>query len=181
MMKNVLLFGVSCVGKTTVGKGLSQALGWRFFDVDDDIIRQCQCTIQEFVDSYSCPARNEVRRKIILKRLAEPYNTIIAVSSMHHRSYIEDIILRDDVLAIHLVDSPQNIFNRLVFTDDNDQLIEDSESYKLKHKRHYLKEIREDIEFFSAIYSVIPTVYNVNGKTPDRVVAELVTIVSAKQ
>lgn len=181
MMKNVLLFGVSCVGKTTVGRGLSQALGWRFFDVDDDIIRQCQCTIQEFVDTYSCLERNEVRREIIEKHLEESCDKIIAVSSMHYRSYFEDIIQREDVLAIHLVDSPQNIFNRLVFTDDNDQLMEDSESYKLKHKRHYLKEIRENIEFFSDIYSVIPTVYNVNGKTPDRVVAELVTIVSAKQ
>ena len=177
-MKNVLLFGISCVGKTTVGKELAKVLGWHFFDVDDDIIRQCHCTIQEFVDSYSCPERNEVRRKIILKHIAHPYETIIAVSPMHYRSYFEDIIQREDVLAVHLVDSPQNIFDRLIFTDYNDQPMEDSESYKLKHKKYYLKEIREDIKFFSDVYEIIPNVCNVNGRNPEEVVAELTKLVA---
>jgi len=46
---NILLFGVSCVGKTTVGKLLADKLGWLFFDVDDGIVKHCGCSIGEFV------------------------------------------------------------------------------------------------------------------------------------
>ena len=33
----ILLFGVSCVGKSTVGEILAKKLGYKYFDLDDEV------------------------------------------------------------------------------------------------------------------------------------------------
>lgn len=172
---NILLFGVSCVGKTTVGKLLADKLGWLFFDVDDGIVKHCGCSIGEFVDTFTCVERNDVRRSLVLEYLDKcPGNKVIAISSMHFRSSFEDIIAREDVVAIYLKDKPTNIFNRLIFTGNNDQLMDDSEEYKQSHKAYYLREIREDIKFFDKVYQIIPNTCNIDGRTAEKVVEEIV-------
>ena len=172
---SILLFGISCVGKTTVGKLLANKLGWRFFDVDDGIVKRCGCPIGDFVNTYTCAERNDVRRSLILEYLYECIgNKVIAISSMHFKSSFEDIIAREDVIAIYLKDKPENIFNRLIFTDDNDQLMGDSEEYKQLHKAYYLREIREDIKFFDKVYCIIPNICDIDGRTAEAV-AEKIT------
>lgn len=36
---NVLLFGVTCVGKTTVGRIIAGKLDWDFYDLDEEVSR----------------------------------------------------------------------------------------------------------------------------------------------
>ena len=36
----ILLFGVSNVGKTTVGKLLAEQFGYRFYDLDEEVKKQ---------------------------------------------------------------------------------------------------------------------------------------------
>ena len=178
---SILLFGISCVGKTTVGKLLSQKLGWRFFDVDDGIVKRCGCPIGEFVENYTCVERNDVRRSLILEYLDECFgNKVIAISPMHFKSSFEDIIAREDVIAVYLKDKPTNIFKRIIFTDDNDQPMDDSEEYKQLHKAYYLREIREDIKFFDKIYRIIPNVCDIDGRTAEEVAEEIVKILEKK-
>ena len=62
-----------------------------------------------------------------------------AVIKSEH-SYAE--IMADDILAIELCDTAENIFSRLVFSDENDVIYTD-DLYKNEHKDHYLKEIQD--------------------------------------
>lgn len=46
-IRRVLLIGFMASGKTTVGRQLAERLGWRFFDVDEEIVRRSGQTVPE--------------------------------------------------------------------------------------------------------------------------------------
>ena len=48
---NILLFGISNVGKTTIGRIIAEKLGYDFYDLDEEIKKRYEMTLQEFVDS----------------------------------------------------------------------------------------------------------------------------------
>lgn len=62
-----------------------------------------------------------------------------AVIKSEH-SYAE--IMADEILAIELCDTAENIFSRLVFSDENDVIYTD-DLYKNEHKDHYLREVQD--------------------------------------
>lgn len=44
----ILLFGVSNVGKTTIGKLLAEKLNFSFYDLDEEIKKYYGITLEEF-------------------------------------------------------------------------------------------------------------------------------------
>ena len=48
-----------------------------------------------------------------------------------------------------LIDTPENIFDRLVFSDENDNIYMD-DKYKNQRKDYYLNDIQEDIQEIDA-------------------------------
>lgn len=46
-IRRVLLIGFMASGKTTVGRLLAERLGWRFYDVDEEIVRRSGQTVPE--------------------------------------------------------------------------------------------------------------------------------------
>lgn len=96
---NILLFGVSCVGKTTVVKLLADKLGWLFFDVDDGIVKHCGCSIGEFVDTFTCVERNDVRRSLVLEYLDKcPGNKVI----VHFVNSFQNLFRRDNQVSFRI-------------------------------------------------------------------------------
>ena len=49
---NIILIGFMGVGKTTVGKLLSQRMGYEFMDTDDLIVRMAGISIPEIFSRY---------------------------------------------------------------------------------------------------------------------------------
>ena len=45
----ILLFGVSNVGKTTIGKLLAEKIKFSFYDLDDEIKKYYGITLEEFL------------------------------------------------------------------------------------------------------------------------------------
>ena len=84
-------------------------------------------------------------------------------------NYYHNIVSRKDVLNVVLDDEDENIFERLVFTDDNDQILSDSVEYRNKHKAYYLREIHEDRLYFKSVYSVLGNVLHMHNQSPEKV------------
>ena len=96
-------------------------------------------------------------------------NIVIAVTPTTYLNYYHNIVSRKDVLNVVLDDDDENIFERLVFTDDNDQILSDSVEYRNKHKTYYLREIHEDRLYFKSVYSVLGNVLHMHNQSPEKV------------
>ena len=101
-------------------------------------------------------------------------NKVVAVTPIAYMEYIRKFLLRKNVLAIELCDTPEHIFDRLVFSDENDVVYQDDD-YKNAHKEYYLKEISEDIRYYGKhSFKIIKNKFNMDGKEPALVVARLI-------
>ena len=60
------------------------------------------------------------------------------------------------------MDSPENIFNHLVFSDENDVVYEDDE-YKTEHKEYDLNEIVKDLAFYGYHFENVKVRVDVNN------------------
>ena len=119
-MTAILLFGISNVGKTTTGELLAESLGYKFYDIDVEIKKYYQITLEEFVHTGTIEARDKKRGKIIGSLLRNKSNKVIAITPMSYPENFNSYLSKDNVFAIELQDTVENIFDRLVFSDENE-------------------------------------------------------------
>ena len=142
---NILLFGVTNVGKTTIGRILAKELQYNFYDLDEVIQKKFSVTQEKFVKTGTLEQRDEIRGKIIGEILQAETTSVIAITPMSFSQYFKDFLNLDNVLAIELIDSAENLFDRLVFSDEND-----------------------------VIYKDIKNKFNVNAMPPDKATSKLI-------
>ena len=65
--RNIILVGFMGTGKTVVGETLAQRLGWRFVDMDEEIIRETGLTIPEIFGSRGEPFFRSLEKKALRK------------------------------------------------------------------------------------------------------------------
>ena len=134
----ILIWGVSNIGKTTIGKELSAKLNCKFYDVDEEII-----DIYGSIDNFQAIFPNDYDRfdekEELMTNIIESENNdfVMAVSPIYSASVVEEL-LDTDTISIEIVDIPEAIYDRLILEGD------DALEYKEKHKEHYIQEIRWD-------------------------------------
>lgn len=170
---NILLFGISNVGKSVTGEFLAARLNYEFYDLDEEVKKKLKITLEEFVHSETLLKRDQIRCSIIHSLISLPTNKVIAITPLSYIDSIQHLFLEKNIVAIELIDSAENIFDRLVFSDENDNLYKDDE-YKNLHKDYYLNAIQEDIEWYGSIYSVIKRRFDMDGRNPDHVTEALI-------
>ena len=99
--------------------------------------------------------------------------SVIAITPMSFSQYFKDFLNLDNVLAIELIDSAENLFDRLVFSDENDVIYKD-DVYKNEHKEYYLDEFEADLEWYGFVYKDIKNKFNVNAMPPDKATSKLI-------
>ena len=77
----ILLFGVSNVGKSTSGKMLANRINYHFYDLDEEVKKEYQMTLEEFVGTENLRWRDQKRGRVIKKVMAQeeknPYKSRI--------------------------------------------------------------------------------------------------------
>ena len=76
-MKNLILIGYRCTGKSTAGKKLAERLALPFFDTDDLIAERRGTTILEIVKEGGWELFREEEKNVI-RRLSHEKNAVIA-------------------------------------------------------------------------------------------------------
>lgn len=164
---NILLFGISNVGKTTAGKIIADKLRHDFYDIDVEVSKHCNMTIKEFMDTIWPYERDKIRGEVIGKLIGIDGDKVIAVTPMYYTRWFSKYLKRDDVIAIELQDEPENIFNRLIFTNETGEIYEDSVEYREKYKKYYLGEIKKDITYYKKPFSRIDNKFEMNNNPPE--------------
>lgn len=150
----IYIVGISCVGKTTIGRMLAEKIKYSFFDLDEEIENYYQKPIERIQDE--CLTMNGYRQKasVVLDKLfSETIDSVIsgAPSGLKY-SYLQ-VYKRHkgkELFSICLNDSYDNILDRLTFYDkDSNPIIERLNESK---KKRYLKEIRADFNYFKDSY-----------------------------
>ncbi len=174
----IMLFGVSNVGKTVTGEKLAEKLNYSFIDIDEEIKKRFQTTLEKFMQEHPFSyERGQIKGKL-LKDLLKEYkdNIVIAVSPIYYARFFNSLINLENVIAIELQDSEEHIFERLVFSDENDNVYKDDE-YKEEHKEYYINDIHEDIVYVRNVFKKIKNKYFINNRSVDQVVDELMAII----
>jgi shikimate kinase len=146
----ILLAGVSCVGKTTIGAQLAELLELRFFDLDTETERFFGMSIERlqnrFLTTYSFRlARSQALRHVLSRE--ESYKCVIALPPSGLMDGCWKVVKGTrDAIAVVLRDTPENILKRITFYDIDSRRVEKNLTDREKHL--YLREIKRDITYF---------------------------------
>lgn len=75
---NIILMGYRCTGKTSAGRRLAERMGGPFYDTDELVERQTQCTISQIVAEQGWQAFREAETAVI-RKLSGTDRSVIAL------------------------------------------------------------------------------------------------------
>ena len=134
----LLIWGISNVGKTTIGKKLAQKINYKFYDIDDEIIKMYG-SIDLFQKEFPNDENRFDIKELIMLNIIEngEKNFIMAVSPIFSKIIVEELLMTNTE-SIEIIDTPEAIYDRLIIEG------EDALEYKEKHKEYYMREIKWD-------------------------------------
>lgn len=166
----IVLFGVSNVGKTTTARNLAKLLGYQFVDVDESIRKRYEISMEEFQNQF--PYRNErdrIRGEVLREEIWRGKDQmVIAMSPIYYYRSIAPAMRLPGLVPIELQDTKEHIFDRMVFSDENDVTYKD-DAYKNAWKKEYLMNIQKDITYYKNIHKKIELKYFMNNQTEEEV------------
>lgn len=127
---------------------------YSFYDLDEEVKKEFQMTHEEFVHIENLRWRDQKRGRIIKKILSKEENMVFVISPISYTDNFGKRITEDNILSIELVDTPANIFDRLVFSDTDDTIYKDDD-YKNQCRDYYMSDIKADLEWYGNVYSKI--------------------------
>lgn len=149
------LVGISCVGKTTIGKMLAEKIGFSFFDLDLEIQNYYKIPIERIQDE--CFTMNGYREKasVVLDYLfSKNIDSVISGTPSGLKFSCLQVYKKHKtdkkLYSIYLKDSFENVLDRLTFYDKDSNPI--TEALDESEKGKYLREIKADYNFFRDSY-----------------------------
>jgi shikimate kinase len=130
----LLIWGVSNIGKTTIGRELSKKINCKFYDIDEKLI-ELYGSIDDFFEIYPNDYdRFDEKEEIMLDIIeSESDSFIMAVSPIFSSSVVERL-LDTNTTSIEIIDTPEAIHDRLI--------LEGEDSLEYKYKQHYINQIK---------------------------------------
>jgi len=165
----ILLAGVSCVGKTTIGAQLARLLECRFFDLDVETERFFGTSIERLRNRHLTSHDFRIAASQVLKHVLsrdESYNCVIALPpSGLLGGYWKVINDTRDAIIVVLRDTPENILNRITFYDIDSRPVQ--KNLTDREKSLYVREIKRDIAYFSRSFRRAHVSVEITGSSPD--------------
>jgi shikimate kinase len=161
-MKNIVLTGFMGTGKTEVGRELSRVLGWRLIDVDDEIVKTQNMSINEIFNGLGETAFRDMETEMI-RKVSQNRNAIISTGGGAVLRQENMDVLRENGVIICLSASPETILER---TSSN------SERPLLKVKDP-LRKITELLGFRKPFYEKADVTIETDQRTPLNIAEEI--------
>ena len=167
----VLLWGVPCVGKVEVGKLLAEKLNLKFIDMTA-IVKEKYGTVDKFQEKFpNAYDEFKEKEKIALNVINNNDNFVMVITLIYIKEIVDNIT-NTDTISIELVDSVKSIYDRILFYDENDEVMSDSKKYRDEHKTYYMNQVKNDKLISISEYKDIPK-FNINDRKFNDIIDEL--------
>ena len=151
----IVLIGVGCVGKSTVGKLLAEALNYKFIDFDFELEKRLGNSIERLKNQHFNGHGFRTAVKPIFGDILDENkdNLVMAMPLDGMRQQFTFTLKKyhPDVITVVLRDRPENIMNRLVFYDEDTKLIEE-EVLNDTNYAWYLRDLKQEISYHKKSY-----------------------------
>jgi len=178
----IALFGISCVGKTTVGQIMADALGYSFVDFDHEVIARMDTTITALKDDCGTERRYRRRVRHILRQILSEHqdNLVLAMPpSGLFPEYAMVFHRHPDVVTVWLSDKAKNIFKRLIFTDDDDKLIEE-QVITAENAWYYMADVKRSIAGYRDTLEKAQLRFKIKGRSAKETADALIEVLLLK-
>lgn len=167
-MKNIVLTGFMGTGKTEVGRELSKILGWKIIDVDDEIVKSRNMSINEIFAKLGERAFREIESKMI-RKIARNRNTIISTGGgvVLRRENMD--ALRDSGVIVCLTARPETVLKRTSSSKDR----------PLLQVENPLRKIEKLLESRKPFYDDADIILDTDEKTPLHIAEEILERISS--
>lgn len=151
----IYLVGMSCVGKSTVGRILAEKTGFTFFDLDE-MTQEFYHKPIEMIQN-ECLTMYEYRKKasVVLDNIfSKNIDSVVSGTPAGLKFSYLQVFKRHkkdkDLYSIHLYDTFENVLNRLTFYDKDSNIV--FEPMDEAKRKRYLQEIIADYRYFESSY-----------------------------
>jgi shikimate kinase len=164
----IFLTGVSCIGKTTLGKILAERLMYPFFNLDTETELYFGKSIERLRSRYLTghSFRYEVGavvlNDIIFKRDSSDSVISLPPSGLMD-AYMRAIRKAAGCLVVAITDTPENILKRITFYDIDSRPIQ--RELNDREATYQLKEIKKDMTYFGKTYKRAHLVVDIAGQS----------------
>ncbi len=110
---NIILTGFSYTGKTEVGRKVAWKLGWKFIDIDEEIVRSYGKPIPE-IFAHDGEERFREQESKVLERVCQESDTVIATGGGAVMSAANRDMMLESGVVICLEAKPATIYRRLL-------------------------------------------------------------------
>lgn len=151
----IYLVGLSCVGKTTIGRLLADRIGFTFIDIDKSVQDYYHKPIERIQEECLTVYGFREKASVVLDQVfSENIDSVVSGTPAGLKSAYLTVYKKHkkskNLYSVHLYDTANNILNRLTFfdKDSNPIVVHMNESMRLR----YLQEIRADYDYFRDSY-----------------------------
>ena len=165
----ILLWGVPCVGHEEIGKLLSEKLNYEFIDIID-IIKAKYGTIDNYNEKYPIDYdRFKVVENIALDIINKKDNFVLSMSFIYIKQIVDNIT-NTDTISVEITDYLRYIYDRILFYDENDEVMPNSKEYRDENKQHFINEIKNDMTASYLEFRDIPK-FKLKGRKFENVIS----------
>lgn len=162
----IYIVGISCVGKTTIGRLLADNLKYPFYDLDEEIEKYYQKPVEKIQNEcYSIIDYRQKASVVLDNLLTTEENMVIAGTTSGLKDSYFKIYKKHkkskDLISINIIDDPENVLNRLTFYDADSKLLEKVLDDNMR--KIYLKEIIADWKYFKKSLSLADLQINISN------------------
>jgi shikimate kinase len=166
----IFLTGVSCVGKTEIGEKLAELLNVNFFDLDDEVERFFNTSIERLQNKFLTirSFRDEAAKALVqLLNLPESQDSVIALPPSGLMGGYLRVIKKTSGITAVITDKPENILKRISFFDIDSRPIK--KKLSPREQKLYLREIKKDITYFGKSYHRANLQVDISGLNQEQV------------
>jgi shikimate kinase len=162
-MKNIVLTGFMGSGKTVAARELARILGMKVIDVDTEIEKSTNMTINEIFEQFGEPRFREIETEII-KQVSKNKNVIISTGGGAVLKQENMDAMREQGVIVCLTAAPETILERTRRTTDRPLLLVENP----------LERIKELLELRGPFYEKADIMIDTENKTPLQIAEEII-------